>query len=578
MSDTREAFKALRARMIEAMTQTAEVLQEVYGDEAEVGRELPQNLLTRANALRREEFSVVVVGEMKRGKSTFMNALLQRQVFATDVLEATATVGFMRHNDLAARPEHRDHAVVHFQDGREPQGIELERLVHYTTKQSELGSKTVADTVHHVDVFVDSPFVEDGVVLVDTPGTNSTHETHMAITYRQIDVSDAAIFLLNANTGFSASDRAFFRDMQDKIRHFFFVANRMDEIPSGQEARVLASVEEKLREELGVEDGPGPRVYAISALKALLGRHGYLPSAIVREDEAARLDDQAFRDQLIATSNLVPLERDLIAYLFQGGKSRDILLAPLHFLEGVVREAQAFLRQQEEVLAGTFDFEKFEREESELVRAVGERKAELERTSDELVKRLDRALQDGLEEVRGLLEAEEAALRDFLGNFPTLRQIKENWDQNAGLETYPIRRIEAVQRKVSRVLVESVRVVLEAEHRKLRGQLAEQLADLKAFQLTELPTVAFNLHTPEVAPEEAEALQRASRPSSRSSRPAHGSSKARRRHRPRPNWPRSEASGRSCVTSESAGSRCLVSGRTWSRPSARRWNTRCRLA
>src|SRR5215510_7431510 len=65
-------------------------------------------VLTRMES---DKFSVVVVGEFKRGKSTFINALLGVDVLPADVLPTTATLNRVTYG-------YDKRAVVDYYDGR----------------------------------------------------------------------------------------------------------------------------------------------------------------------------------------------------------------------------------------------------------------------------------------------------------------------------------------------------------------------------------------------------------------------------------------------------------------------------
>ena len=60
-------------------------------------------------------FTVVVLGEFKRGKSTFINALLQKELLPVDVLPETATINALIYNDVPK-------AYVTLNDGTEKEG------------------------------------------------------------------------------------------------------------------------------------------------------------------------------------------------------------------------------------------------------------------------------------------------------------------------------------------------------------------------------------------------------------------------------------------------------------------------
>ena len=81
---------------------------------------LPQSFRDRANKVREEEFVVVVVGEMNRGKSMLLNAIMHRRLLPMDVRECTATVNFLRYPKPEAG-QSPERAQVYFADGRPPE-------------------------------------------------------------------------------------------------------------------------------------------------------------------------------------------------------------------------------------------------------------------------------------------------------------------------------------------------------------------------------------------------------------------------------------------------------------------------
>jgi GTP-binding protein EngB required for normal cell division len=504
MTSIRQQFMSLRDRSVTGLEGLADLLSDLYqGAEAASVTDLPSNMRDRAGRLRREEFVVVVTGEMKRGKSTFLNALLGRDVFASDTDEASATVAFMRHVSASPDASLHNRAQVHFIAGGQPETINLEQLSHYTSRQSPKGEEFVTANIDHVDVFVESPFVEDGVLLVDTPGTNTTNQLHIRITANQIERSNAAIFLLGANTGCTATDIQALKDMSATIQHFFFVVNRIDELPPDAQPRQLASVAQKLLRELGNGRDRQLKVYGTSALKALLARdhREIIPVSLMN-----RMAEPDYRGQFLAESGFQEFEADLLRYLFQGGKSHDLIWSQVTFMRHQCDAANNFLSQQEDVLAGRFDFAALEHEEAELSRVVADRKVELERSSDELVARLGEALQQGLEEVTARLDLEEENLKNHLGNYKTAASIANNWDKNDELASYPARRMDVVVRKAGQVLKSLVQGVLEAEHRKIRGQLAGALDKLDGFKLPELVPLTIEFEPPTLSDEEAQQL------------------------------------------------------------------------
>lgn len=84
----------------------------------------------------------VVVGEFKRGKSTFINALLGEEILPSDVLPTTATINRVVFGSLPS-------AVIRFKDGQE-QSIAVNQLKDYViklTSDAEATSSRVQEAV-----------------------------------------------------------------------------------------------------------------------------------------------------------------------------------------------------------------------------------------------------------------------------------------------------------------------------------------------------------------------------------------------------------------------------------------------
>lgn len=142
-------------------------------------RELPemlaQNALTAdlapkvAGLLRFDEklFTVAVVGQMRVGKSSLLNALVDRDDMAiTGVEETTATVNWFKYGEGDLLDKFR----VVWKDKAAEEFPRAE--IHNWIGQSEQAARTA-----YVELFADSPFLKKAN-LVDTPGTRSAIESH----------------------------------------------------------------------------------------------------------------------------------------------------------------------------------------------------------------------------------------------------------------------------------------------------------------------------------------------------------------------------------------------------------------
>lgn len=138
-----------------------------------------QAVASRAIARYREPMRVAVVGQIKRGKSTLVNALLREDVAPTAQLEATFTVG-----ELYYAPESR--VTVHFNDTAEPLVVSPEHFRAYTV--NDPGQAALLRRVRRVEFGIPNPLLRR-FRLLDTPGLGSIHHADSANTLLTLGVS-----------------------------------------------------------------------------------------------------------------------------------------------------------------------------------------------------------------------------------------------------------------------------------------------------------------------------------------------------------------------------------------------------
>ncbi len=116
--------------------------------------------------LENGEFSIAVIGEFSAGKSTFLNALMCERILPSFSNETTATINFLYHKDKA---ENGESGCVHYKDGttKPLETADFKTISRYVSTNSD--SVDVAKSVEHLDLYLDSRFLEGNVTLVDTP-------------------------------------------------------------------------------------------------------------------------------------------------------------------------------------------------------------------------------------------------------------------------------------------------------------------------------------------------------------------------------------------------------------------------
>jgi small GTP-binding protein len=216
---------------------------------SEMQRE-PAMLDTLQNMLKdvREPLLFVVVGEVKAGKSSLLNALFGQEFCKVDVLPATDRVYIFKH-------------------GPREQTVDVSAQV--TERYQPIA------------------FLKD-FNIVDTPGTNTMVAEHQAITENFIPRADLVLFVFSVVNPWGASAWELLRFVNQKwLKNIIFVLQQAD-LRDPAEIKVI---EQHLRETANQKLGFAPPIFAVSARKAFLSRTtGIDKERLWKESEFAALE------------------------------------------------------------------------------------------------------------------------------------------------------------------------------------------------------------------------------------------------------------------------------------------------
>lgn len=243
------SYREIRDGLLQGLT----VLRDVASRHNQ--QSLVEALDELSGRLRRDQFNLVVLGQFKRGKTTFINALLGTPLLPTAVVPLTSVVTFLRYGDAPR-------AVVHFEDGRH-QEIALEDLGAYVT---ERGNPRNQKGVKEVEIFYPSDYLREGVRIVDTPGIGSVYEHNTRVAFDFIPRADAAIFLVTADLPISEAEAKLLEDVREYVSRLFFVQNKIDLVDEQEREESLAFSRAIMQERARL---PQVTLYPVSARLAL---------------------------------------------------------------------------------------------------------------------------------------------------------------------------------------------------------------------------------------------------------------------------------------------------------------------
>jgi len=209
--------------------------------------------------VRHSLLTIAVAGEVKKGKSSFINALLkQPDLMPVAAAVATSCVSKIHYGEAV---NHR----VHFLPGGDgkipdPKNISLEDVPAYST---ENGNHDNQKGVDFIEVACPSEFLKDGIVLVDTPGIGGLVFSHKAITYRFLPDADAVLYVTDSSVPLDASDLKFLEDISKITENIYFLQSKSDAASNLEgRAEIARRNQEKLQQRLKIKS---PHYFTLSA-------------------------------------------------------------------------------------------------------------------------------------------------------------------------------------------------------------------------------------------------------------------------------------------------------------------------
>ncbi len=204
--------------------------------------------------LEANSFNLVAVGQFKRGKTCLINALLGAPILPVSVVPLTSVVTIMAYGETPG-------AKVFFKNGKAVD-IPVSSISDYVT---ETANPENEKEVLEVMVFYPSPYLRDGVRLVDTPGVGSVYAHNTDIAYHYLPKSDAALFLLSTDQPAGIAEVEFLQDVRQYASRIFFLLNKTDYLSAREVASALSFARKTVEQIMG----PEVRMFPISAKLAL---------------------------------------------------------------------------------------------------------------------------------------------------------------------------------------------------------------------------------------------------------------------------------------------------------------------
>jgi mitofusin len=195
--------------------------------------------------LRVEDTSskVLVTGDLNAGKSTFVNALLRREVMPVD--QQPCTTAFCEVRNAAENSGKEEVHVV--KDGvtydindsstfTQGEISDLEGIVADNEHTERMIKLYLADTRAPTESLLNNGVVD--ISLIDAPGLNRDSLKTTAVFARQEEI-DVVVFVVSAENHFTLSAKEFLWNASNEKAYLFIVVNKYDEIKNKEKCRRL---------------------------------------------------------------------------------------------------------------------------------------------------------------------------------------------------------------------------------------------------------------------------------------------------------------------------------------------------
>lgn len=235
-----------------------------------------------------KKLNLSVIGEFSTGKSTFINALLRKELLASSALQGTTVA--------SAVIDYSEHHMIHLQylDGRPEDRYQYNdfysmkvALERFTTDPD------IARNLKAVHVYLPASVLKDEFRIIDTPGTNVTEAWHEDVTIRTLkDMSDLSIVLVSAEKPVPDTMLSFVRNHLGAILpQCVFLVTKLDAIRRRERTGLLDYVKMRLEGELELKEAVVLPYISPAVISDAAGKQTY-EDAGIGDDLPGIVDDE----------------------------------------------------------------------------------------------------------------------------------------------------------------------------------------------------------------------------------------------------------------------------------------------
>ena len=255
---------------------------------------LTDNFRHAKDCIEHPSYDIVVCGEMKKGKSSLLNAIIGRDILPVANQVATSQVFRISNSETES-------FELVFSDGSRKR-ISQDQL-------SEYGSQVEANLygshekefegkmLDYIQVNIPVEFLPEGVNLIDTPGLGAVYKSHEFITQNYVRKAAAVLFVFDPERPLVDLEREFIKKVLEVTPHIMFVMTKIDMYNNSEWTNQLNRTKESLGKLFEQYNKPAPEVYHMSSV--LLAKAAKEEEPDFRAEEVTKSMFPAVKDELM---------------------------------------------------------------------------------------------------------------------------------------------------------------------------------------------------------------------------------------------------------------------------------------
>ena len=162
--------------------------------------------IDKAITTTEDSATVLFCGEFKRGKSSLVNAIIGTELCPTDIGIATSVVTTVKYGAVKKAVRYYGNLLENAESLKSEE-IEWEDIDKYT-----MGDVLEIDNTILVELSYPSPFLNNGITIIDTPGIGGLDPRHAILTHMALPKADVIVFVTDAGEPLTQSELEFYEN------------------------------------------------------------------------------------------------------------------------------------------------------------------------------------------------------------------------------------------------------------------------------------------------------------------------------------------------------------------------------